>query len=153
MALNIGTLTDKLIELYTFVNQATEPVLASDLAERWSDSFYSYMLEISNPAPGAGTLAGHNAGKAAMKSILEATILNPPPAGLVALTAGLTAYCLAFAGTTAPYVSFPPPSPLPPPPPTPAAIPVAALAMATTIHLWASSGTSSIPPAPPTPWL
>lgn len=153
MALNIPTLTNKLIDLYTFINQATEPVTAEDLAERWADAFYYYMLEISNPAPGAGTIAGHNAGKASMKAIMAATILLPPPAGLIALTAGLTSYCTLFAATTAPYISSPPPSPLPPPPPIPAPIEVAALAMATTIHTWVLTGLSSVPPAPPINWL
>jgi hypothetical protein len=149
MPLNPASLASDLVDLYNFVNAATSPIPADTLAQKWTDAFANYLAAATNPAfPPPAIVAG----KAAMKTILAATILSPPPAGLVALTAGLMAFCVTAGGLATPFVVAPPPSPLPPPPPVPAPSTVAALAMAGTIHSWAITGQASVPPAPPAPW-
>lgn len=149
MPLNPATLADALTELYDFVHAATGPIPADVLAQKWTDAFQKYMTEAVNPTANPAALA---AGASAMQPVLSATILRPPPAGLAALTAGLTAFATAFALLTAPFISTPPPAPLPPPPAVPGPSPIAAAAMAATIHTWAITGTASIPPAPPILW-
>lgn len=149
MALMQASLASDLVDLYNFVATADPPPTAEELAAKWVDAFSSYMVGISNPAAPPTAV---EAGKAAMQALLEKTIMEPPPAGLVALTASLMAFCVAFAALTVPYVSMPPPSPMPPPPPTPAPSELAAAAMALTIHTWVITGLASVPPAPPAPW-
>jgi hypothetical protein len=153
--LNVVTLTDALIELYDYVGAAEDAIPPADLAELWVNAFAAYMQMASRPIFPPGAI---QAGKAAMQPILEAafsvlysTPTTPPSSGLVALTAGLTAFCVATTPLLS-VVSIPPPAPLPPPPPTPAPSGVAAAAMATTIHTWVLTGSVVAPPPQAGPW-
>lgn len=149
MPLNPATLSSELLDLFDFVAEAEDPPTADELAGRWADAFGAYLQEAMNPAFNSGAI---EAGKAALRSTLAATIMDPPPAGLAALTAGLTAFCAATTALVLPFVSIPPPAPLPTPSGSPAPASAAAAALAATIHTWVITGTASVPPAPPAPW-
>src|SRR5687767_5346949 len=125
------------------------PADEADAAVKLAAAFKRYMLEIVNPPPGAGTVAGHNAGEAAMRSAL-AGMSAPAGVGIVALKAGFVAYVAAFFATTAPVVSFAPPgAPLFPPTMVPGA---GTLAFVTFVDTWIRTGTASVPPATPLVW-
>jgi hypothetical protein len=149
LASAVTTLTNELAALYDFVANADPAPTADELAQKWTDAFANFLVQATNPVFNPAAI---EAGKAVMQPLLAATIMSPPPAGLIALTAGLTAFCAATTPLVVPFVSVPPPAPLPPPPPAPAPSPVAAAAMAATILAWAITGTASVPPAPPVPW-
>ena len=155
MPLNPLTLADGIREFTDpdFAGFTGLPQNTQDVGIKWAKAFKKYMIEIANPPPGAGTIAGHSAGESAMASTMSGIITPLPPTGLIAIQAGALAYVLAFSATTAPIISIPPPVPLilPPTPPTPA--PIATIQMATIIDLWVRTGLSSVPPAPPIPWL
>lgn len=118
----------------------------------WAGVAEAYFAGLGNPIPLPGAIA--TASAAFAQAMTGA--LGPPggPTGVTALQAGFTAFAVALVPLCAPYVVIPPPAPLvvvPGPPTADPNPPAQSLALA--IDAWARTGTASIPPLPPVPWL
>jgi hypothetical protein len=151
MPLLLPTLVDELRKIIDNEFSGFEGFPTNDVqtADRWAAAFGTYMVGITNPPPGAGTIAGHSAGRSAMAAALAG--MSVPGLAIVLLPLGFAAYAAAFAGTTAPFVSGPPPAPLVMPPLPPASGLVAATALAAVIDAWTRTGLTGLPPASPAP--
>lgn len=150
MPLLVSTLADGLTELFELIQ--TRPTIAR-VTQGWCDAYDIYMTGMVYP-PAPGLVVARPAAKAAMSAVLLPGLTVGGPAAITALTAALAAYTgvLAVPGALAPFVVVPPPAPfvLAPMPPAPST--VAALLVATQLHLWTITGTASVPPLPPVVW-
>ena len=105
--------------------------------ERHAAVFRAYMEGITNPAvpPPA-----HDAAEAAFIAAAAGQALS-----IAFVQAAYSAYVVALAPLSAPFVSIPPAGL---PPLTPVPLPAYVVAVDT----WVRTGTASVPPAPPVPW-
>jgi len=153
MPLNPATLIDRIRRFSDethaeFVGFPETPV---EVAQRWAEALSAYFDELTLPAliPGATSLAG-----AALQAAMPPLVAPVPGAGPAALQAGFAAFTAALVPGALPAMAVPPPAPFvaPPLPPVTDAT-AAATTLASAVDLWARTGLSGVPPAPPvTPW-
>lgn len=137
------------------------PSNALETATKWARALKAYFATLGPPVLIPGTL---DLSEAAMIAAMEPLVFPVPGQGAIALAAGFAAFVLPFVAGGAPAVVIPPPAPFVPAfsippilPTTPAIIAASTIAAASTLALsvdvWAKTGLSGVPPAPPTiPW-
>ena len=143
MPLVPAVLLDGLVQMFR-KGAGSEP----EAAEAWAAAFRKFMEPLAIPPPVNG--ARHVLAEAAMRGALAG--MSVPGMALVKLQTGLSAYVGVIAVNSAPIAVPPPPVVLPALPPVSDPV-AAASALTSVIAPWVLTGTWTVPPAPPVPWL